>query len=194
MKIEQLASDRILISLGEKDLAGYSMTFDTLDLKEETSRRMIRELLRLVAEECGLSMRNKRILIEAMQYDKGCLLLLTFSDKCRRRKVYHIKHDHYSITFAFRKLDHLLHCLQILYSMKCRLPESTVCLYQNRYYLILQSAFLPKSRFYYTIAEFADSSRMGRLLPAFLLEHAAVIAQKHAIEKIGSAFSGHSQN
>ena len=65
--------------------------------------------------------------------------------------------------------------------------QSTLYLWKDRYYLVIRSAFLPKDRYYYTIAEFARFSRIGKALPILLSEHAKCLAKGNAVAVIGEA-------
>ena len=71
MRIEMISSDRILISLEEKDLTGYSLTFEDLSLKDDRSRKVLSELMRLAEQKTGLCFHDKRVLIEALGLQSG---------------------------------------------------------------------------------------------------------------------------
>ena len=184
MKIEQLDSPRILISLGEKDMTDYALTFDTISLEDPHAGHILKQLMHHACAETGISLHNKQVLIEAMQYEHGCLLLLTVSDK-HRRKTYHIKRNGHCLTFCFHSADDLLHCIQTLCHLHERHPHSAVYRYGNAYYLCLPSSLPITRRCRYIAGEFADGCRFGRPFLAFLQEHAQVLQPDDAIRTIG---------
>ncbi len=186
MKIEQLDSRRILISLGEQDMTDYALTFDTISLEDPHAGRVLKELMQCACDRTGISLHNKQVLIEAMQYEHGCLLLLTVSEKHRRR-MYRIKRDGHCVTFRFDTVDALLHCMQTLCHLRERYPHSAVYRYENVYYLSMSSTLPLTRRCRYLVSEFADGYRLGRLFPAFLQEHAHVVQSDNAIQVIGGA-------
>jgi len=187
MRIEMISSDRILISLEEKDLIGYSLTFEDLSLKDDHSRKVLSELMRLAEQKTGLCFHDKRVLIEALGLQSGCLLLLTILEKRNRRKFYRIKKEHDFLVYVFDHTEEVLRCMETLYRMKEKPFQSTLYLWKDRYYLVIRSAFLPKDRYYYTIAEFARFSRIGKALPILLSEHAKCLAKGNAVAVIGEA-------
>ena len=176
MRIEMISSDRILISLEEEDLTGYSLTFEDLSLKDDRSRKVLSELMRLAEQKTGLCFHDKRV-----------LLLLTILEKRNRRKFYRIKKEHDFLVYVFDHTEEVLRCMETLYRMKEKPFQSTLYLWKDRYYLVIRSAFLPKDRYYYTIAEFARFSRIGKALPILLSEHAKCLAKGNAVAVIGEA-------
>ena len=64
MKIEQIDNSRILISLCDKELQKFSVTFESLDFSESHSRSVIREIIQNASAQTGIDMSNKKILIE----------------------------------------------------------------------------------------------------------------------------------
>ncbi len=185
MNIEQIDSTRILISLCDKDMESYSVTFDSLGLTELHSRKVIRELMYRASLRTGISFKNKRVLIEALKYEHGCLLLLTISDKQKRRKIYKIKYYNDSYIFVFDDVESLLACIKALYGINGNKYSSSVYLYNNKYYLVINSASALKGRYKNTISEFCIKQFRGSAYTAFLLEHAKLLSEKNAVEVIG---------
>ena len=126
MKIEQIDRTRILISLGEADLKNYSVTFESLSLSEEHSRQVLRELLHTASSRTGISFHNKRIVIEALKYEHGCLLLLTLSSRSGKKKRYRLRFHHSLYLFRFECAEHLLSCIAALYPLPRQNVSSSV--------------------------------------------------------------------
>ena len=191
MRIEQLDKTRILIALGEKDLADHALSFERLNLHDPLACQFLKTILRHACAETGINLRNKRLLLEAMPHEKGCLLLLTISDPHHPRKVYHIKRNLCCMSYGFHQAENLLHCVQALYRLHEKHPLSAVYRLHHDYYLVLPST-LPLSRRCLGMAhEFADSRHGGRLFFSFLQEHAQALQSTDAIDTIGVLLEKH---
>lgn len=166
-------------------MAHYDLTFETLSMQEPHSGRILRELMTHACSQTGISLKNKQVMIEAMQYEHGCLLLLTVSEKIRKQKTYRIKSRNQCMVFRFDDVENLLQCLQTLCQLHERHPHSAVYRLNKSYYLVLPSAFPPTKRLRYTLAEFADEHCSGKLMSAFLQEHACPLQTANAIDTIG---------
>ena len=188
MNIEQLDGTRILISLCEKDLETLDITFEELGLSESHSRRVLKKLLLSASDKTGVEMSGKKIMIEAIQYEHGFILLITLRDK-EKRKKYRIKRCRNSYVFLFDSAENMLRCMNALYRMKDRCFLSSVFFCGGRYYLVINSSGSLHGRYIATISEFCSSRRGGSLFASLLLEHGTVLASKNAVEKIGSAIN-----
>lgn len=185
MNIEQIDTSRIIISLADKDMEHYSVSFETLNLDEFHSREVLKELLYYASVKTGISFKNKKILIEAMQYEHGCLLLITVSDKNKKRKIYRIKSYTDSYIFTFGSVEDFLSCIQAVYNIKDNKFFSSAFADGCLYYLAIQSASALKAKYLRTISEFSTQTNRGEICLAALREHATLLCDKTAIETIG---------
>ena len=185
MKIEQIDNSRILISLCDKELQKFSVTFESLDFSESHSRSVIREIIQNASAQTGIDMSNKKILIEALKYEHGCILLLTLSKK---RKTYHVKFYGNSDIFIFNSAESLLSCIKALYNIQNDKFFSSVFLYNQNYYLVIKSSSPLKSKYSHTIREFCISSKHNSLFNSFLLEHGKILISNNAVQHIGKYF------
>ena len=185
MNIEQIDTSRIIISLADKDMEHYSVSFETLNLDEFHSREVLKELLYYASVKTGISFKNKKILIEAMQYEHGCLLLITVSDKNKNRKIYRIKSYTDSYIFTFGSVEDFLACMKALYNIKDNKFFSSAFVDNGLYYLAIQSASALKNKYLSTISEFSTQINRGDICLAALREHATLLCDKNAIETIG---------
>ncbi len=189
MNIEQLDASRILISLSDSDLERMSLSFEKMSLHENNSRRVLRALLESASETTGVSFENKRVFIEAMRYDRGCLLLLTVSDRKGRRKIYRISRSAYSYLFVFSDTDSFFDCMAALYRMNGRRYLSTALQYKKRTLLVIRSMAALKKSTLAAIMEFASHQYRGSVSVASAEEHGVLLAAHNAVDIIGSAFS-----
>lgn len=184
MNIEQIGSDGVIISLCDKDMEKFDVTFESLDYSEEHSRNVLKELMQFASVKTGINFHNKKILIEAMKYDHGCLILFTVSEKNKKRKIYKIIGRSEEYTFIFENTESFLACIKMLYQIFGKNIKSSAYIMNNNYYIILHSVILDKNKLG-LISEFSCDYQRGKLLPALLYEHGEKIAYKNAIEMIG---------
>ena len=85
MTIEQIDSNRILIALCDDDMKSFSLEFESMTLSDPHVKEMIQRLLKFASNETGISVKNKKMLIEAIPYINGCLFLITLSQKTHKR-------------------------------------------------------------------------------------------------------------
>lgn len=185
MNIEQIDSSRILISLCDKDLENYSVTFENLSLSEAHSRMVLKELMYHASIKTGINLKDKKVLIEALKYEHGCILLLTVSEKSKKRKTYHVKYYNDSYIFTFNNAENFLSCIKALYHIQKDTFSSSAFLYNQNYYLVIKTASPLKAKYTNTIHEFCTNAKRGNLFNAFLLEHAKPLKLNYAIQHIG---------
>lgn len=185
MNIGQLDGTRLIISLCKSDLEKLNITFEELDSSGVHSRRVLRALLLDAFTKTGIDISGKRILIEAMKHDHGCLMVITVTPKSGRKK-YRIKRHTESYVFVFGTVEDILCCIGVLYSTGGKHFSSSVFLYGGKYYLSISASPSLSKKYVHIISEFSCKRRTCGLYVSFLLEHAKIIASDNAIEKIGS--------
>ena len=186
MNIEQIDDSRVLITLCDEDMKSYSVSFDTMSLSDEHTKKVLKQLMYYASDKTGISFEKKHILIEALKYEHGCILLFTVSEKSKR-KIYKIKYYNDSYIFTFENAEALLSCIQALYFMNDFRFASSEKKKKKRYYLVINSPAALKPKYICTISEFCSHQFRGRIHTAVLREHAKLISEKNAIEIIGSA-------
>ena len=183
MNIEQIDNSRIIISLGNKDMENFSITFENLNLSDMHSRKVLKEILFYASSKTGISFKDKKVFIEAMQYENGCILLLTL--KIKKRKIYYIKNYSDSYIFAFDCVDSFLNCIKAIYNMNGNRYFSSAFVDNNIYYLAIQPTSILKDKYIKTISEFSTGTKKGKINLEILKEHANMILSKNAVETIG---------
>lgn len=76
MHMEISAEGNLTIALTDAELAGYGLDFASLDYGEEKTRTAVRALLKTAERLTGFRAEGP-LLIEALPFDGGCLLLIT---------------------------------------------------------------------------------------------------------------------
>lgn len=188
MNIERIDNSRIIVSLCNKDMEKFSVTFETLNLSDIHSRKVLKEILCYASYQTGIQLKNKKILIEAMQYEHGCILLITLSDKNKKRKIYRIKNRSDIYIFGFENADCFLNCINAIYHIHENKYSSSAFELDGKYYLAVQPTTSLKSKYLQTVNEFSSEVKYGKINFEILKEHASVIASKNAVETIGKYF------
>lgn len=182
MNIEQIDTARILISLGEKDMKKYAVTFESLNFSEAHSKTVLKDIMSCASAKTGIDFKNKKVLIEALKYEHGCLLLITLS---KRQKTYRVKYYDNSYIFVFDSVENFLSCIKAVYDLKGDKFLSSAYLYAQRYYLVIKSSVRLKEKYINVMSEFCSISKRGNLLNHFLEEHAKVLKLNNAVQSIG---------
>lgn len=185
MNIEQIDESRVLITLCDEDMENYSVSFESLSLSDNHTRSVLKKLMYYASDRTGISFEKKHILIEALRYEHGCILLFTVSEKSGKKKIYRIKYYNDSYIFTFENAEALLSCIQALYLMNDSRFASSVYFRKDRYYLVINSPAALKPKYICTISEFCTHQFRGRIHTAVLREHAKPVYEKNAIEVIG---------
>ena len=194
MYIEQLDGERILISLCDEELELYSVSFDELGIGERNSDIMLKDLLERAEEETGIAIRDKHIFIEAMRFEKGCLLLVTVSEKSAVGKAKADRNADFSAAYRFEDAEALLGCIRALCRIDKLRCESSLLEHGGSYYLVLNTKEPLDRTVSDTLLEFGSAAGRGRCFEESLYEHARVITPEGALELIGSAVAERKEN
>lgn len=187
MTIEQIDETRVLIALGQDDMRLLSLEYETLSFKDPYSRRILKKLLKLAGARTGVPFSRQRVFVEALPYDKGCLLVLTFIPKEDAPKRYYIKKDAPKALYCFEDAEALLGASEQLYRGGFLLTGSTALTYNHRYYLYVDQGVRVPQKALFILREYALSETREKNKIAKVFEHGTIISKKHPVLTIGSA-------
>lgn len=187
MTIEQLDETRVLIALGKDDMHILSLEYSTMGFKDPYSRRVLKKLLALAGAKTGLTVSNRTVMVEALPYDKGCLLVLTLVPKENGPKKYRIKRSQTSTMYCFENSEALLGACEQLYLGGFLLTGSIVWEHKNKYYLIVKPSIAIAEKALFTLREYALVETTKKTEIAKITEHGNIVAESHAILHIGHA-------
>ena len=134
MTIEQIDPSKVMIVLGNNDMKDFSLEYNTLSFSDPHSRKILSRLLTLACSKTGMSIDNKKMLVEALPHKSGCLILLTLKPKTKRRAFRIKKPDRY-LCCIFADVERLISAAAAL---KDRLPENSVFYFNDKYYLLIE--------------------------------------------------------
>ena len=136
MTIEQLGKTKLLISLCSQDMKDFSLRFDTMSLWDDHSRKVLWRLLHLASSKTGIPMDESCVLVEAVPFDSGCVLLVSLIDKGDRRKTYRAVKPKGRPCVMFCTSTELLSCAEMVYRQEMPLHKNSLWLFEDRYYLL----------------------------------------------------------
>ena len=183
MTVERIDTERILILLCEQDFEKYEITFEGLNFFETHSKAVLTDIIKSASKSAGIDFRDKKIFIEALQYDKGCMLLLTLSKK---RKIYRVRYYSKTYIFQFNSAESFLSCIKAAYRLNGDKFISSAFLYDNRYYLVINTLSGLGENYINTFGEFCTGTKRGEVYSAFLREHGKPLKLHNAVQSIGS--------
>ena len=135
MTIEKLNASKVLISLCDEDLQNFRLNIGEMSFCNECSRRVLLRLLQLAGREAGVDSAGKTALIEALPLKNGCLLLVTFADKSKR-KTYKAKRIKHKVVYVFDNAEDLLCAAEALYQRNIKPCQNSLFIYEDSYYVI----------------------------------------------------------
>lgn len=134
MTIEQIDSGKVMIVLGSNDMKDFSLEYSTLSFNDPHSRKILSRLLTLACSKTGMSIENKKMLVEALPHKSGCLILLTLKPKTKRR-IYRVKKPDRCLCCIFKDADSLI---DAAVALGARLPENIIYSFNDKYYLLIE--------------------------------------------------------
>lgn len=185
MTIEQLDSHKMLIVLCRKDMQNFALEYNTLSFDNPHSKKILRRLLTLACNRTEAVTTDKKMIVEALPYDDGCLILVTIKDKIKR-KIYKVKKKKYTLCFSFENTENLFSFASSFKADLC-VPDNSLYYYNKNFFVILENIenyknFVPKGK------EFCREYKKDRLFCAKIMECGKKILEKEAIEKLNEYF------
>jgi len=141
MTIEKLSETKVLISLCGEDMDNFRLNISKMGFGDERSRRVLLRLLELARRETGADLKLKAALIEALPLQSGCLLLVTFTNK-ERRKTYKVKSIDKRLCYVFGNAEKMLSAAEDLYRTKTEVQDNRLWLSFERYYIVFDNPFI----------------------------------------------------
>ncbi len=186
MTITQLSDCRVLINLCHDDMKSFELSFDNIGFCDPHSKKILSRLTSLALTSSGLSTKNKTILLEALQSNDGCMILVSLSDKKRERKKYKIKRITEYPCYRFDSSENLLCAIEKLYCSDIFFYNNSAYYYKDHYYLVFDYPIVSQKA-KKILAEYSNLSQGTKLFVARLNESAKKLSDGNAIVHIGSA-------
>lgn len=188
MQMEPLAGGCLKILLSSEDLARYALSFDTLDYKNEPTRRALSALLREAQTVCDFPL-NEPLLIEALPIEDGCLLLITPDRSGRRVRL---KRSSGPYIYEVESTDRLLQLAGGLARLSREqnhrfVGSSSLYRYGNTYHLVLYPLHPLPARLRRLLDALTTPRGQGDSAAAFSAEHGTAVSVGDALERLTAA-------
>lgn len=187
MTIEKLNSTKVLISLCREDMEKFRLSINKMSFCNEDSRKVLLRLTELACKEAGVTLSGKTILMEALPLQSGCLILVTFADK-KKRRTYKVKSIRRRVVYIFDDAEKMLCAAEILYHRDVELPNHAMWLFADKYYAVFDYCPLQKE----VCAVLRNFARPTRFVPigiSRIQEGGRLICDKNALKTIGERIS-----
>ena len=212
MRIEKLNENKIRIFLDLEDLKKKNINLHTFMSNSLESQDLFLDMLSIAESEVGFKTHNYKLMIEALASSDGNFILTITRIKPEAVSVSNPAYKKPAIRrqtttpnkllsiYKFNNFDEFCEfCSYINTNSKYvnKLKNSTLVLYKNTYYLILNNLKLnviDLKSFSYTILEFASRSKNEDLLERKLREYGKIIFNKNAITTCLKYFSNMNKN
>lgn len=186
MTMNKIDETRLIIALADEDMQAFDLQFDQFLWSDSKSRHVIKELLLKAKEETGFSVNNRRLMIEALPRDSGCLIMFTILSDAdqKHRKIYKIKIKDQTLIYKFPDSESLLCAIERVAARKNKIKDSCVLEYNDAYYMVLRAGdglSLSESAI---LSEYAKLTGRSKFAFAKIEEHGNIICQNKAIETI----------
>lgn len=139
MTIERVDDKRLIISLSEEDMKIFDITFKKFDWSNDFSKNLINQLLALAKEETGFSTENKKMMIDLLPQNGGCIIFVTTISKVtkEKRKIYKIKKSRGPFIFVFKNIENVINAIDKIRNISIMDFKNKLVEYENCYFLIL---------------------------------------------------------
>jgi negative regulator of genetic competence, sporulation and motility len=189
MIIEQLDRHKVLISLCNRDMEDFALSFDNMSFADPHAKKILLRLLTLACRKAGIETKNKRLVVEALPHDLGCLILMTLEAQAKTSpKVYRLKPAQTDYCFAFENSNDFFESVKMLYEADTNFIESSAIAMDGKFYLVLTAFKLAKNTMA-VLREFGCQTSFSPIFKAKLFEAGALLAGKNAIKVIGKEFA-----
>ena len=164
----------------------FSLDYSKLGFEDPHSGKILRRLLTLACTKAGICVKDKKILIESVPQEKGCIILLTITPKIHR-KVYKIKKQKQSISFVFAGVEPLIAAAKAVSFSKFQ-PLNSVYMFDDKYAVIIENT-IENKRFFALLREFSHKTLYGKIHAARIKENGKLLSNPKGLSIIGNHFA-----
>lgn len=185
MIIQQIDNSKVLIVLGGNDMEDFSLEYEKLSFDDPHSKKILKRLLSLACSKAGFNITDKKILIEAIPQEKGCLILLTLVPE-RHRKIYRIKKQRKNLCYVFEDTENLISASKALSNSQIHF-ENSIYLWEGKYVVILENV-IENTSLFSKFREFSVCTLKGKIHTARIKESGKLLADKNGMAVINKYF------
>lgn len=181
MTIDKLTENRVLIVLCKQDMNNFSLDYSTMNFDDSHSRKMLMRILRLACIKEGIEINGKSVLLEAINFNEECYLLVTINSK--RQKKYRLKNNKNCLCYHLGNSGNFLDTIEQLYRQNVCCNHNSAYMYNDEYYLIFDYPSIPH-KLRRVLSEYGSKGR-NCLSAARVKENGKQLCKHNAIAQIG---------
>ncbi len=190
MMIEKIDVSHLVIMLSAEDMEIFSLDYKIMEMSDENSRKIIKRLLNIAIKRTGCSTDNKKMIIEAFEFDGGCIFLVTLKEKKKaEKKIYRIKKEWEKVAYIFETVDDMLSCLETLYKSGYALYKSDVYIMEGKYILIISTKKYIAIAARVILSEYSKKQSNVASEISKVKEYGKIISKEYAILVIGGTLA-----
>ena len=179
LTINKLDESRVLVVLAQRDMSDFALDFQSMDMQDDHSRRILLRLTRLACRKSGIDFHGRQVHIEALTVGQGCYLLVTV----RQRKKRFTRKRGGSVCYEFSDSSTFLNAVEAAYRLGFCTSKNAAYQQNGAYYLLYDYPALPKP-LHRLLTEFGKKSG-GALFAAHIKEHGIPVCRRCAVETVG---------
>lgn len=180
MTVETIDGNKVLIILHSNDIETYSLDYNELSLNNRHSYKIIMRLLKVACMKSGIDIKNRSILLEAIELDSELYILVTVKNK--NSKKYRRKKSE-CLCYNLGASGNFLNTIEHLYKQNVCCIRSSVYFYKEEYFIIFDYPSIP-IKLRRVLSEF-DAVKKNVIYAADVRENGKQICKNNAVEIIG---------
>ncbi|MDD5923969.1 MAG: adaptor protein MecA [Clostridia bacterium] len=182
MLIEKIDESKLLISLGKYDIEKLELNEEKMTLSNPEFKETLKAILSVAMLEADIKPSGKRVKIEAMPYDKGCFIIVSFLN--RRSKRYTVRKKK-NFIYRFDDFEDIITLAQSFSKSDIKIGANSVFECDGVYYLFVEDCSQETEKI---IELFSEKYYPDSITNARFSEYGNVIAKNNALLKINNAF------
>lgn len=186
MTIQQLTDNKVMVSLCDEDMKGFDLSFDTMGICDRHSHKILFRLMNIACTKSGIDTKGKSVMLEAVPYIGGCILLISVSQKPHKRKKYRIQRIMEYPCYRFDSAEVMLSAIEKLYNCESLFYNNSVYVQNDVYYLVFDYPVV-SDKALQILSEYANKCKGTKAFIARLHESAKKLSSGNAIVHIGAA-------
>lgn len=181
MTIDKLTDNRVLIVLCKQDMSDFSLDYSKMKFDDNHTRRILMRILRLACVKEGIEINGKSVMLEAINFDEECYLLVTINNK--KQKKYRLKNIRNSLCYHLGGSSNFLDAIEQLYRQNVCCNHNSAYMYKDEYYLIFDYPSIPQ-KLRRVLSEYGNKSK-NNVSAARVKENGKQLCRHNAIAQIG---------
>lgn len=181
MTIDKLTDNRVLIVLCKQDMSDFSLDYSRMKFDDNHTRRILMRIMRLACVKEGIEINGKSVMLEAINFEEECYLLVTINSK--KQKKYRFKNSRSSLCYYLGNSGNFLDAIEQLYRQNVCCNHNSAYMYKDEYYLIFDYPSIPR-KLRKVLSEYGNKGK-NSIITAKVKENGKQLCKQNAIAQIG---------